>query len=138
MRRTGECWSNASGATTRSNLRLNRLDEAQRLGDRGVESSEGYPGFAAHALHLLGDIATHPDRFDAQSGEANYRKALALAKSCGMRLLVAHCYLGLGTLYRRISKGKQADEHLTIATVMYRDMGLMHWLEQAEAMMRQA
>jgi hypothetical protein len=30
----------------------------------------------AVALHLLGDIATHPDRFDAESGEAKYQQAL--------------------------------------------------------------
>ena len=32
------------------------------------------PGYAAQALHLLGDIATHPDRFDAERGEAHYRR----------------------------------------------------------------
>ena len=99
-------------ALGRACLRLGRLDEARRLGDRGVESSEGYPGFAAHALHLLGDIATHPDRFDAQSGEAHYRQALALAEPRGMRPLVAHCHLGLGTLYRRTASGKQAASTL--------------------------
>ena len=71
-----------------------------------------HPGFAAHALHLLGDIATHPDRFDAERGEAHYRKALALAEPRGMRPLVAHCHLGLGRLYRRTGKGEQAQEHL--------------------------
>ena len=81
-------------ALGRACLRLDRLDEARRLADRGFETSEGYPGFAAHALHLLGDVATHPDRFDAQSGEAHYREALALAEPRGMRPLVAHCHLG--------------------------------------------
>jgi hypothetical protein len=41
----------------------------------------------AHALHLLGDIATHPARFDAESGEAYYRKALALAERNGHDVL---------------------------------------------------
>ena len=49
----------------RACLLLDRLDEAQRLSDRAVESSRSHPGFAAHELQLLGDIATHPDRFDA-------------------------------------------------------------------------
>ncbi len=49
------------------------------------------------ALHLLGDIATHADRFDAESGELDYRAALALAEPRGMRPLVAHCHLGLGS-----------------------------------------
>ena len=52
----------------RTCLLLGRLDEARRLGERAIESSPGHVGFAAHAVHLLGDIATHPDRFDAESG----------------------------------------------------------------------
>ena len=85
----------------RACLLLGRLDEARRLADRAVESSPGHHGFMAHARHLLGDIATHPDRFDAERGEAHYREALALAEPRGMRPLVAHCHLGLGKLYRR-------------------------------------
>jgi class 3 adenylate cyclase/tetratricopeptide (TPR) repeat protein len=123
-------------ALGRACLLLGRLDEARRLGDRAVEFSPRQPGFAAHALHLLGDIATHPDRFDAESGEAHYRKALALAEPRGMRPLVAHCHLGLDKLYRRTGKRQQAQEHLTIATTMYREMDMRFWLEQAEAEMR--
>jgi tetratricopeptide (TPR) repeat protein len=117
----------------RACLLLGRLDEAQRLADRAVESSPRHPGFAAHAQHLLGDIATHPDRFDAERGEAHYRKALALAERRGMRPLVAHCHLGLGKLARRSGKREQARDHLTTATSMYRGMDMRFWLEQAEA-----
>jgi tetratricopeptide (TPR) repeat protein len=116
----------------RACLLLGRLDEARSLGDRAVESSPRHPGYAAHALHLLGDIATHPDRFDAGSGEAHYRKALALAELRGMRPLIAHCHLGFGKLYRRTDRREQAQEHLTTATTMYRDMGMTYWLEKAE------
>jgi class 3 adenylate cyclase/tetratricopeptide (TPR) repeat protein len=119
----------------RTCLLLGRLDEARRLGDRAVKFSPHHPGFAAHALHLLGDVATHPDRFDAERGEANYRQALALAEPRGMRPLVAHCHLGLGKLYRRTGKREQAREHLTTATAMYREMDMPFWLKQAEAEM---
>ena len=88
---------------------------------------------ARAALHLLGDIATHPDRFDAESGEARERRALALAGPRGMRPLVAHCHLGLGKLYGRTGKLHEAHEHLTTATTMYRGMDMGFWLEQAEA-----
>jgi tetratricopeptide (TPR) repeat protein len=114
-------------------LLLGRLHEARRLADRAVESSPHQPGFAAHAWHLLGDIATHPDRFDAERGEAYYRQALALAEPRGMRPLVAHCHLGLGTLYRRTGKRDQARKSLTTATAMYREMDMRYWLEKAEA-----
>jgi hypothetical protein len=50
---------------------------------------------------------------------------------------LAHCHLGLGKLHRRASNHAQAREHLDIATVMYREMGMTYWLEQAEAGMRQ-
>jgi len=116
----------------RACLSLGRLDEARSLGDRAVESSAGHHGFTAHALHLLGDIATHPDRFDAEGGEAHYRQALVLAEPRGMRPLVAHCHLGLGKLYRRKSQHDQAREHLTSAMTMYREMDMRFWLEQAE------
>jgi class 3 adenylate cyclase/tetratricopeptide (TPR) repeat protein len=122
-------------ALGRACLLLGQLDEAQRLGTRAVELSPGNHGFAAWALHLLGDIATHPDRFDAESGEAHYRETLALAEPRGMRPLVAHCHLGLGKLYRRRGKRHQAQEHLTIATTMYREMDMGFWLEQAEVEM---
>jgi tetratricopeptide (TPR) repeat protein len=123
-------------ALGRACLLLGRLDEARHLGDRAVDSSPDQPGDAAHALHLLGDIATHPDRFDAASGAAHYRKALALAEPRGMRPLVAHCHFGLGKLYRRIGKRQEGQEHLTLATTMYRDMDMRFWLEQAEAELR--
>jgi tetratricopeptide (TPR) repeat protein len=117
----------------RAALLLDRLDDAQGLGERAVKHSRSRHGVAAQALHLLGEIATHPDRFDAESGEAHYRKALALAEPRGMRPLVAHCHLGLGKLYRRTGRSDQAHQHLTTATTMYREMDMPYWLEKAAA-----
>jgi tetratricopeptide (TPR) repeat protein len=119
---------------SRACLLLGRLDEARRLADRSIESSRRHPGFAAHALQLLGDITTHRDRFDAESGAAHYRQALALAELHGMRPLVAHCHLGLGKLYGRIGKPEHARENLTAATTMYREMDMDFWLEQGLSM----
>ena len=116
----------------RACLLLGRLDEARRLGDRALESSPRQPGFAAHAFRLLGDIATHHDRFDADSGQAHYRQALALALPRGMRPLVAHCHLGLAKVYERTGKREQAHEHVTAATTMYREMDMQFWQEKAE------
>jgi len=53
-----------------------------------------------------------------------------------MRPLVAHCHLGLGKLDRHTGKREQAQEHLTIATTMYREMDMRFWLEKAK--MRQS
>jgi len=49
-----------------------------------------------------------------------------------MRPLVAHCYLGLGTVSRQTAQREQAHEHLTTATRMYREMDMRFWLEHAE------
>ncbi len=122
-------------ALGRACLQLGRLDQARSLGGRVVESLPGHHGFVAHALHLLGDIATHSERFDAELGEAHYRQALALAEPRGMRPLVAHCHLGLAKLYSRTGKREQAREHHTTATTLYREMDMRFWLEQAEAIM---
>jgi tetratricopeptide (TPR) repeat protein len=111
-------------AVSRACLLLGRIDEARRLADRSFESSQHQPGFAAHALHLLGDIAAHPDRLDVESGAAHYRQALTLAKRHGMRPLVARCHLGVGQLYRRIGETERARENLTAATTMHREMDM--------------
>jgi hypothetical protein len=59
-------------------------------------------------------------------GEAHYRRALALAEPRGMCPLVAHCQFGLGKLHRRRGDRRHAQEHLTTAVAMYREMG-MSW-----------
>jgi hypothetical protein len=92
---------------------------ARRLGDGGNE---------AHALCLTGDIAS---RSDTEDTEGYYCQALAVAEPRGMRPRVAHCHLGLGKLRCRAGRHAQAQEHFSIATAMYREMGMIYWLEQA-------
>jgi tetratricopeptide (TPR) repeat protein len=100
------------------------LDLAHRQKERGNE---------AWVLRLLGEIAAQADPSDAKSAHAHYGQALARADELGMRPLAAHCHLGLGTLYRRTGDGAKAREHLTSAIVLYREMGMVSWLEKAEA-----
>ena len=99
---------------------------------RGEQEAEG------HVLRLLGDIAAYPDCFEADTAEAHYRQALALAEALGLRPLKAHCHLGLGKLFRRTGENEEAQEDLTTATMMYREMDMRFWLEQAEAELRRA
>jgi hypothetical protein len=81
--------------------------------------------------------APRPDRItappDVEAAEGHYRHALALARALGMRPLVAHCHLNLGELYQRTGDRAKADEYLTIAATMYREMGMDFWLAQARA-----
>ncbi len=105
------------------------------MGERLLESLPSQPGFGAHALHLLGDIAAHPERFDPETGETCYRRAIALAEPRGMRPVVAHCLLGLGTLGRRVGRRHEAERHLATAAAMYRDMDMAYWRARAERRM---
>jgi tetratricopeptide (TPR) repeat protein len=82
-------------------------------------------------LRLIGEIQAASGG-DAKASEL-YGNALALANDLRMLPLVAHCHLSLGKLYRRTGKREQAQEHLTTAATMYREMGMRFWLEKAEA-----
>jgi hypothetical protein len=64
--------------------------------------------------------------------KAYCRQALSLAGELGMRPLVVHCHLGLGTLYGRIGRVEQARAELTAAIELYRAMDMTFWLPQAE------
>ena len=105
-------------AVGRACLLLEPFDEARHFGKCSVESLQRQPDPLAHALYLLGDVASHPDAFDAETGAAHYRQALAIAKQHGMRPLIAHCNLGLGQLYGRMGKSEHARENLSVATTM--------------------
>ena len=117
----------------RAYLLLGRLDDAERLADHAVECSSHQLGNAAHGLHLLGDIASHPDRFDAAYSETQYRKALSLAEMRGMLPLVAHCHLGIARVYRQTGKHQDAEELVISVSAMYRKMDMSFWVKQAEA-----
>ena len=116
-------------AVGRASLILGRLDEAGRLGHRALELSQRQPGFKAHALRLLGDVASQSEVFDAESSAALYQEALELAEQRGMRALAAHCHFGLGKLYRRSEKPEQAGVHMDAAMTMYRDMDMRFGFE---------
>ena len=94
-------------------------------------------GHEAYTLRLLGEIAAREDPLDIGKAENHYRQALALAEDLGMRPLIAHCHVGLGELYRQIGNRQQAEEHLTTATAMMREMEMGMWLEQAEAELKE-
>jgi tetratricopeptide (TPR) repeat protein len=111
-------------AASRACLLAGRVDAARRLGLRSLESSRRQPGFRAHALRLLGDLAAHPDQFDAETGAAHYNQAMELAQTRGMRPVLAHCHLGLSELCRRSGKPERAREHLSAATAMFSEMNL--------------
>ncbi|HYN19944.1 MAG TPA: tetratricopeptide repeat protein, partial [Thermoanaerobaculia bacterium] len=121
-------------------LLAGRMDEAIDLATRALNFSREHKerGNQASALRLLGEIASGPEAFAAPAAEQHYREALALATELDMHPVVAHCHLGFGKLYRQTGNREQAQEHLTTAAAMYREMGMTYWLEQAEVEMRES
>jgi hypothetical protein len=113
------------------------VDDAARVARQALELSRNRKerGYEARALRLLGDTAAQRDPPDAETAEVHYRQALALAEELAMRPLVAHCHLGLGKLYRRTGDGAKAQQHLTTAATMYREMDMRFWLEKPAAIM---
>ena len=122
-------------------LVLGRIAEAREQAKQTVALAHAHQerGWEAWGLKLLGDVHAHESAEINQGGTEQaadmYRQALAAASDLGMCPLVAHCHFGLGKLDQQ-SKRKQAREHLTTATTLYREMDMRFWLEQAEGEMR--
>ena len=91
----------------------------------------------ALALHQMGVVHAHANPPDAAQAKAHYQQAFALADELGMRPLVAHCHLGLGTLYATTGQQEQARAELSAAIELYRGMEMQFWLPQAEATLAQ-
>ena len=83
------------------------------------------------ALRLLAEVASRRRPADVVIAEAHYRAALAIAEDLGMRPFVARCHLGLGSLLKH--QPREAQDHLAVATMSFREMGMQFWLEQATA-----
>jgi class 3 adenylate cyclase/tetratricopeptide (TPR) repeat protein len=118
-----------------AHLIAGRLDEARQhaLQELDLARRQKARSQEAGALFAVAAVRAAASSPDVQGAENAYREALALAEPRGMRPLVAHCHLGLGKLYRQTGKRDQAQEHLTIAAEMYREMDMRFWPEQAEA-----
>jgi tetratricopeptide (TPR) repeat protein len=116
-----------------------RLEEAMQLGKQALEvtRTQKQQGYQAYALRLLGDIAAHRTPPAVEEAERHYREALAVAEAIGMRPLMAHCHLGLGTLYAKAVTREQARAELSAAIELYRAMEMTFWLPQAEAALAQ-
>ncbi len=112
--------------------------DARAVAQRGLEGARarGERSYQAPCLRALGEAEAYGDPPDLEAATTHLREALTLATELGMRPLLAHCHLGLAKLYRRTGKRIESDEHLAIATTMYREMDMTYWLEKAEAEMR--
>jgi hypothetical protein len=118
-----------------AHLLAGRREDAVAVAGRALELAhrQNERGNEAWVLRLLGDIAAHGDTPDRESSAGHYNHALARAKDLGMRPLAAHCHFGLGGLFCGIGDNANAQERLTTAVTLYREMDMRFWLEKAEA-----
>jgi hypothetical protein len=114
-----------------------RPDDARPIAARALEESRRHRERSneAWALRIHGEIAAHADPPEIAEAESHYYQGLALGEELGMRPLVAHCHLGLGTLHQRVGRGDEAAGELATAVELYRAMGMTFWLERTEAML---
>jgi DNA-binding SARP family transcriptional activator len=115
-------------------LLAGRVEDALGFADQALHITRrrGERGYEAWTLRLHGEVHSRRHQSEFERAEESYRLALDLAHGLGMRPLSAHCHLGLGRLYRRTGQ-PEADEHLMLATTMYREMDMPFWLERTQA-----
>ena len=116
-------------------LLAGRLEDARQFAARALDLARAHKerGHQAWALLLLGESLAHGDPREVEQAEDHYRQAHALAEELGMRPLLAHCHLGLGTLHSQVGRLEQARTELATAMALYRSMAMIFWLPQAEA-----
>ena len=111
------------------------LDDARQMARRALALAREHQerGWEAYALRLLREVAARRDPPEAVQAERYYHQALTLTTELEMRPLLAHCHLGLGTLYGQ--SGHLAPARAELSTVLedYRAMEMTFWLSQAEA-----
>jgi predicted ATPase len=112
-----------------------RIDEAVAAAERALALAHQHKerGHEACALKLLGDISMHEHRRDAQRAEANYRQALELCRGLGMRPLVAHCQMGMGSVYAARGSMPQTKAEISAAIDEFRGMEMTLWQDRAQA-----
>jgi tetratricopeptide (TPR) repeat protein len=120
-------------------LLAGRITDASQQARQALERSRGLKqrGSEAYALRLLGEIAAQHRPPHAEAAADAYHQAMRLADELGMRPLVAHCHLGLGTLYARTGRRQPARAELSAAMTLYRAMDMTFWCSRAEAALAQ-
>jgi tetratricopeptide (TPR) repeat protein len=92
-------------------------------------------GAEACALRLLGALAASGAASDVAEAETYYRQAMTRARDLGMRPLLAHSALGLGTLYQHT--GQRVEAHAMLSTALARcaAMGMTSWETHARTIL---
>jgi len=90
-------------------------------------------GHEAWALRLEGEIALDSGTRASDVAHDRLAEALELATLLEMRPLAGRCHAALGRLHARAGDRDEARAQLGAAAALFRDLGMTHWLEEAEA-----
>jgi class 3 adenylate cyclase/tetratricopeptide (TPR) repeat protein len=90
-------------------------------------------GYLALLQRLSAEVLAHTG--DLAGARVRLEEGLATATEQDMRPEVAHCHVALGQVSLLTGGRQEAEGHLTAATAMYREMGMMYWLEKAKMTM---
>jgi tetratricopeptide (TPR) repeat protein len=120
-------------------LLAGRIEAAMTEAQRALTLARDYKqrSIEAWALRLLGKLTAQQEPPAVEQAEAYFRQASAIASELGMRPLLAHCHLGLGTLYAQHGRREEARVAMSTAIELYRAMEMTFWLPQAEAALGQ-
>ena len=115
-------------------LLAGRPADALAQGTRALELARRYDerGHLGWALRLLGEVH-RLSASDALAAENYYNEALSLAETLQMRVLEAHCRLGLGLLHQASDRKEEARQALRSSFRLYEQMGASTWLHRAKA-----
>ena len=118
-------------------LRAGRMSDALECTERALTLARELqePSSQAQALWLHGEIAAHHVPPKREAAETAYRQAQTLAEALGLCPLLAHCHLGLGTLYDGFNQPEPARLELSAAVELFRSMDMTFWLRRAEAVL---
>ncbi len=116
-------------------LLAGRMAEALECAERALTLARDLqePSSEGQALWLRAEIAARREPPEREAAETAYHQALALAEAYGMRPLLAHCHLGLGTLHEALDEPEPARRELSLAAELFRSMDMVFWLSRAEA-----
>ena len=102
-------------------------EKAQRIFEKNQERC-----FGAWTLYVAARIQS--DNTQKQIANQLLIRAIELAKSMGMRPLLAHCYLELGKLSSQ-APNEDARGAIQKAIALYRSLDMPLWLREAEALL---
>ncbi|HET7876016.1 MAG TPA: AAA family ATPase, partial [Methylomirabilota bacterium] len=124
-----------STVTATAYLAARRPAEALAEVDKGLAlvAERNARGYRGPLLRLGAEARAATQHFDPAAALRALDEALELANELGMRPEVARTHAALGRVYRRAGERARADEHLTQAGRLFRELGAPFWAERAEA-----